>query len=104
MSPAPQDRARIVFDCRIVNDPAMIPSTNPAHVYALKPRIACKGRCFRCNETNASEEQRAWATLTTANQNTQCLTKHLSQSHPLVPLRTTTFFRPQESAAFLNPC
>jgi hypothetical protein len=25
-------RARIVFDCRIANDPAMMSSTNPAHV------------------------------------------------------------------------
>jgi hypothetical protein len=25
-------RARIVFDCRMANDPAMMSSTNPAHV------------------------------------------------------------------------
>jgi hypothetical protein len=30
--PASQDRARIVFDCRMTDDPAMMSSTNPAHV------------------------------------------------------------------------
>jgi hypothetical protein len=33
--PASQDRARIVFDCRITDDPAMMSSTNSAHVYVL---------------------------------------------------------------------
>jgi hypothetical protein len=37
MPPASPDRARIVFDCRTVNDPAMMSSTISAHVFACKP-------------------------------------------------------------------
>jgi hypothetical protein len=32
---ASQDRARIVFDCRMADDPAMMPSTNPALVLLI---------------------------------------------------------------------
>jgi hypothetical protein len=35
-SPSSQDRARIVFDCRTVNDPAMMSSTIPPHVCLIK--------------------------------------------------------------------
>jgi len=34
--------ARIVFNCRTANDPAMMSATNPAHVTRLKQRAAMR--------------------------------------------------------------
>jgi hypothetical protein len=33
------NRARIVFDCRMTDDPAMISSKNAAHVYETQPTV-----------------------------------------------------------------
>jgi hypothetical protein len=44
--PASQDRARIIFDCRMANDPAMMSPMNPAHsqhVYEIRPRKDHRG-------------------------------------------------------------
>ncbi len=44
--PARKDKrgARIVFDCRTVDDPSMISSTNHLRSYALLDRIRNRGR------------------------------------------------------------
>ena len=50
---ASQDGARIVFDCRMVDDPSMMPSTNSARAFAIASRRLTTGT--QPNDYNISD-------------------------------------------------